>query len=241
LFKKILLVYIFVLFAGLAFAFSQTPSKTFTDIEDMTGWGGCDVCSGPNGNGASTIFWLASNQTTPSKDGSSTEYFLGGSTAYASALWWKQLGTYDSARHFTLEMDYLFKDQTGPQALEIDAAQSLNGKKFFFGTECDVRGVYKNTWLVNDYVNKRWVPTGIPCNGTTAGKWHHVKWELERTSDGRTHFIAVTVDAIRRVVNRYFQPKATTAHELNVAFQLDGNKYMTNFGVWIDNFSLTCW
>jgi hypothetical protein len=68
-----------------------------------------------------------------------------------------------------------------------------------------------------------------------------LKWEFERTTDGRTHFIAVTVDAIRKVVDRYFQPKVSTAHEMNVAFQLDGNKYMTNFSTWVDNFSLTAW
>lgn len=239
MFKRLAIVLVLV---GLTatFASSQT-TKQFSDIEDMSSWGGCDACSGPNAQGASAVFWLAHNQTTPSKDGSSTQFFIGGATPYASALWWKQLGAYDAARHFTLEMDYVFQNQSGPQALEIDAAQSLNGKKFFFGTECDVRGTYKNTWLVNDYVSHQWVPTGIPCYGTTANRWHHLKWEFERTTDGRTHFVAVTVDGIRRVVNRYFQPKTTSAHELNVSFQLDGNKYMTDFSVWIDNLTLNCW
>ena len=235
-----LVILVLICLAGAGFA--QTPtSKIFPDIEDLPGWGGCDVCSGPNAQGASIVYWLAQNQTSPSKDGSSTQYFVGGSTPYGSAMWWKQLGIYDTARHFTLEMDYYFKDQTGPQAFEIDAAQSLNGKKFFFGTECDVRGTYKNTWLVNDYVNNKWIPTGIPCYGTTAGKWHHLKWEFERTTGGRTHFIAVTVDTVRKVVDRYFQAKTSSAHEMNVAFQLDGNKYMTDFSVWVDNFSLTAW
>jgi hypothetical protein len=233
---------IFCVFCIAAGASAQTTtSKKFSAIDDMSGWGGCDVCSGPKAQGASIVYWLAQHQTSPSKDGGSNQYFVGGTTPYGSALWWKQLGPYDAARHFNLEMDYYFKNQSGPQALEIDAAQSLNGKKFFFGTECDVLGTYKNTWLVNDYVNHKWVPTGIPCYGTTAGKWHHLKWEFERTTDGRTHFVAVTVDSVRQVVNRYFQAKSSSAHELNVAFQLDGNKDMTDFSVWVDNLSLSCW
>jgi hypothetical protein len=29
--------------------------------------------------------------------------------------------------------------------------------------------------------------------------------------------------------------------ELNVAFQMDGNKYMTDYSVWLDKVSLTAW
>lgn len=218
---------------------SPTPKRVYSDIDQMTGWEHCDVCAGAGGQGPTTVYWQAQFQTSPSLDGSSSQFFLGGATPYANALWWKQLGSNDSVRFFTYEMDFYFTDYNAIQALEFDVNQSLGGKKYIFGTECD----FKNTkmWRVWDY-NLRWISTGIPCAAQmTANRWHNLKWEFERTTGGKTRFIAVTLDGVRKVVERTLTPQPSSARELNVAFQMDGNVTMTDYHVWVDRIKLTAW
>jgi len=214
--------------------------KTFSHIQNMTKWESCDVCSGAGGNGSTAVYWQAQFQTTPSMSGSATEFHYGGSDPYSSALWWEPLGSYPSYSHFNYELDFYLNDSTAPQALEFDVNQALNGYKYIFGTECNLRGTYKGYWRVYD-ATEHWQNTGVPCTGITGKKWHHLKWEFARTSGGHTHFIAVTVDGTRRSVNRYYTRRASGVKELNVAFQTDGNKYGTPYSVWVDNVKLVAW
>jgi hypothetical protein len=216
-----------------------STGKVFSNVEDVTNWESCSVCAGAGGSGPTTPHWMAQFQTAPSLDGSSAEFFLGGSTPYAAALWWKQLGPIDAATHFVYEMNYYLTDATAPQALEFDANQSVNGKKYIFGTECDFHGA--KTWRIWDYT-LHWQDTGVSCTAAqTAKVWHSLRWEFERTSGGHTHFIAVTVDGVRRVINRYYNPQPSSVRELNVAFQMDGNSTMTDYHVWVDKIKFSAW
>ncbi len=224
-------------FTGLS---SAQTKKVFSHIEQMSGWTSCDVCSGAGGAGSTTVHWQAQFQATPSLSGASSEFYFGGPTKYSSALWWKQLGALPTASHFTYDLQFYIADITSPQAVEFDVNQSLNGKKYVFGTECDLRGTYKGYWRVYD-AKLHWQNTGVACEGITASKWHHLTWELQRTSAGQTNFIAVTVDGVRRVVNRYYTPETSSAKELNVAVQTDGDQYATPFSLWVDDITLTAW
>lgn len=215
-----------------------STATVFSQIEDMTGWQNCDSCAGAGGTGPTAPHWMAQYQTTPSLDGSSAEFFLGGSTAYSNALWWKQLGAIDSVTHFVYDLNFYFVNASAPQALEFDVNQSVNSHKYIFGTECDFTGV--KHWKTWDYY-LHWQDTGIPCTALTAKVWHHLVWEFERTSGGKTHFIAVTVDGVRTSINRYYNPAPSSVRELNVAFQMDGNKYMTDYNVWLDKVKLSVW
>jgi hypothetical protein len=230
---------ILIIVASCTYSSAQT-TKTFTHIEQMAPWKSCDVCSGSGGAGSTATHWQAQFQSTPSLSGASSEFYFGGTAPYSSALWWEQLGALPSASHFTYDLQFFITDATAPQALEFDVNQSVNGKKYIFGTECDLRGTNKGYWRVYDAV-LHWQNTGVACAGITANSWHHLKWELERTSDGHTHFIAVTVDGVRRVVNRYYTPRASSTSELNVAVQTDGNKSPNQYSVWLDNVTLTAW
>ncbi len=216
------------------------PTATvFSLIEDMTNWKSCDACAGAAGQGPATPHWMAQFQTTPSLDGSSAEFFVGGTNPYGAALWWRQLGPIDTVTHFVYDMNFYLNDVTAPQALEFDVNQSLNGKKFIFGTECDFHGA--RTWRIWD-ATLHWQDTGISCTAIqTAKVWHSLRWEFERTSGGKTHFIAVTVDGVRHVVDRFYNPKASSVRELNVAFQMDGTKLMTDYHVWVDKIKLSVW
>jgi hypothetical protein len=42
-------------------------------------------------------------------------------------------------------------------------------------------------------------------------------------------------------INRYYAPRASSASELNVAFQMDGNYAATSYKVWLDKVTLTAW
>ena len=214
-------------------------AKVFSKIEELTNWQSCDACAGANGAGPPTPHWMAQFQTTPALDGASTEFFVGGTNPYGAALWWKQLGPIDTATHFVYDMSFYLTDVTAPQALEFDVNQSVNGKKFIFGTECDFHGA--QTWRIWD-TTLHWQDTGVSCAAAqTAKVWHSLRWEFERTSDSRMRYIAVTVDGARRVINRYYQPKASSVRELNVAFQMDGNKTMTDYHVWVDKIKFSVW
>jgi len=216
------------------------PTATvFSKVEEMTNWQSCDVCAGAGGNGPTTPHWMAQFQTSPSLDGASAEFFVGGSTPYAAALWWKQLGPIDSVTHFVYDMNFYLTDSTAPQALEFDVNQSVNGKKYIFGTECDFHG--NQTWRVWDS-SLHWQDTGVSCAAAHSAKvWHSLRWEFERTSGWHTHFIAVTVDGVRKSVDRFYNPQASSVRELNLAFQMDGNSTMTDYKVWVDKVKLSVW
>jgi hypothetical protein len=62
-------------------------------------------------------------------------------------------------------------------------------------------------------------------------------WEI---TSNKTHFISVTVDGVKHYVNQYHTPKPSSTPKLTVAFQMDGNKYMTNY-TWLDKVKLTYW
>jgi hypothetical protein len=216
-----------------------STATVFSKIEEMTNWQSCDVCAGAGGSGPTTPHWMAQFQTSPSLDGASTDFFLGGTTSYAAALWWRQLGAIDSATHFVYDTNFYFTDPTAPQALEFDVNQSVNGKKYIFGTECDFHG--NQTWRVWD-TSLHWQDTGVSCVAAqTAKVWHSLRWEFERTSGGHMHYIAVTVDGVRRSVERFYNPQASSVRELNVAFQMDGDKTMTDYHVWLDKVKLSAW
>ena len=52
-------------------------SKTWYDIEEMDGWQQCDRCAGVGGNGPTAEYWMRKNQSSPSQDGHSRQFFLG--------------------------------------------------------------------------------------------------------------------------------------------------------------------
>lgn len=217
---------------------SVPPLATYLDIDQMTSWANCDACAGANGNGPSTPHSLTQNEASPSMDGKSAEFWIGPTVKYASALWWKQLGAQPAATKFTYDLYFYLKNPAAAQALEFDANQTLNGKQYVMGTECNIKGTKQ--WDVWDD-NLHWIATGIPCTAPTAYTWHHLVWEFARTSDGKTQFISVTLDGNKSYVNKALTPRPKSGAELNVAVQLDGNSTATAYSMWVDKIKLTIW
>jgi len=216
-----------------------STAKVFTNIEQMSGWESCTVCAGPGGQGNPVPYSMTRGQSSPSLDGSSTKFWIGGTTPYGAALWWKQLGADDSKRNFVFDMYFYMTNPSASQALEFDMNQAVGGKRYIFGTQCDYKD--HKTWDVFDGVARKWISTGIPCAVPAAYKWHHVVFEFQRTSDNRVKFVSVTLNGKKSYFNKSYAPHNSSVRELNVAFQMDGNKTMTDYSVWVDKMKMSTW
>ena len=221
----------------LIFVANASATSTYSSIQKSK-WTSCTVCAGKNGSGPSASYSQTTYVSSPSMTGSSSKFSIGGSTPYANALWWKQLGGNSSAHNFKYDLYFYLKNPTAAQALEFDVNQSVGGHKYIFGTECNIKG--SHTWRVWSAATS-WVSTGIPCGMPSAYKWHHLTWNFQRTSTGKVKFVSVTLDGKTSYVNRTYSPKSSGVSELNVAFQMDGNKDMTDYQVWLDKVTLTAW
>jgi hypothetical protein len=219
-----------LLLAGSALA------TTYSGIQKMSGWQSCSGCAGGAGTASFSMLRYIS---PPSLDGASAQFNLGGSTPYSNALWWKQLGANSSAHNFTYDVYFYLKAPSYAQALEFDVNQSVNGHKYVFGTECDIKWLH--VWQIYDSYHRRWVPTSVPCYQPSAYTWHHLTLELQRTSGGQAHFVSVTLDNNKHYFNKYFSPQGSSVTEINVAFQMDGDKYQQHYSTWLDKVSLTYW
>lgn len=214
----------------------SASATDFTKIDQMSGWSSCGSCAGIGGNGPKVPYSMKEGVAVPSMDGRSVQFNLGGTKPYGAAIWWKQLGAHNATHHFVYDLYFYIKNPAASQALEFDINQSVNGRKWIFGTQCNIKG--SHTWDVWDTPNHRWVHTGIGCSAPPAYKWNHLTIEAERVN-GKAHFISITLNGKKGYVNKYFGSKSGPAGELNVAFQMDGNSTQTDYSVWLDNVSLT--
>lgn len=209
-------------------------AQTKTQIQRMPGWQQCTSCAGKAGTGPTSSISTTQGIRSPSLSGSSMQFSLRPSTAFANALWWKQLGAAPAATRFTYSLDFYIETPQYSQALEFDVNQSVNGKKFIFGTECSMG---RHEWDVYDDAGHRWVHSGIACH-VSASKWHHLRWELQRVGS-QVHYISVTLDGVQHLVNRSYGSRPSGVHELNIAFQMDGNRNHNAYKTWLDNVSLS--
>ena len=226
------------LVALLSMAPAASAQKVISNIDQMSGWDHCTVCAGANGKGSTARFSMTQGVRSPSVDGRGINFFLGGTNNFSNALWWKQLGGKSSAHHFVYDIYFYLKTPGAAQALEFDVNQSVGGHKYIFGTECSMKS--SKTWRIWS-AGTSWTSTGIPCGVPAAYKWHHLTWEFERTTGNKVKFVAVTLDGRKHYVNRTFNPKSSGVSELNVAFQMDGDRNQTDYSTWVDKVSLKYW
>jgi hypothetical protein len=218
---------------------TPTTGTTISNIDQMTGWQSCTVCAGAGGNGPVAPFSITQFISSPSMDGQSAHFWIGGSTPYSDALWWKQLGAQAGATHFVYDVYFYYKNANAPQALEFDVNQSVGGIKYIFGTQCDIRGSHQ--WDVWDGAAKKWVPTGIACPAPPTYTWNHLTLEFYRSGYNQGTFVSVTLNGVKSYINRTYNQIASGASELNIAFQMDGNGSQVDYDVWLDKASLRYW
>jgi hypothetical protein len=170
-------------------------------------------------------------------DGKAAHFWIGGKTPFGDALWWEELGANAGASHFIYDLYFYYTNPGAVQALEFDGNQSVDGKKYIFGHQCNVAA---GQWDVWNTAGSAWVHTGISCSAPPAYTWNHLVLEFER-ANGEAHFIAVTLNGNKSYINRYYNPISAGGGELNVAFQMDENRNATNYDVWLDKVTLIAW
>ena len=188
------------------------------------------------GNAASS---KTDNQSNPSRDGSSSKFYIGGSTGYSNALWWKTLDPNPTPTHFLYDLWFYIDNPDASQALEFDVNQTFGGTRFTWGTECNFKDTHK--WDIWDPKAGKWVPTQFDCNPFSANTWHHLVWQFERVN-GQVHYVALTIDGQTLNVDTYYEPQGgVMGNEVDVAFQLDGDNKQTPYNVWLDQVNLSEW
>jgi hypothetical protein len=207
------------------------------NIDQMTGWESCTVCAGINASGPVATYSMVENQASPSLDGRSAKFSISGSTPYSDALWWKQLGAADFATNLKYDVDFYITNPGVAQALEFDNNQSNGAHKFIYGTQCNIKGGHWDVW---GNAAGNWISTGIACSAPTAFQWHHLTWEFKRTSTN-VIFVGFTYDGVTHYVNRSYPARNSSVHEMNVAFQMDGDFAMHAYSTWLDRVTLTYW
>lgn len=232
------LVLIIALTMAVAAVPSATAQTTITQIQAMSGWSSCTTCAGAGGAGSTAKFYMVQNQSSPSLTGHSTKFFLGGSTPYSDALWWKQLGAHNTVTHFQYDVYFYLTTPQYAQSLEFDVNHKNGYRWFIFGTQCSARG--DHTWDVWDGAAARWRSTGIGCSAPSAYKWHHLTWHLYRDSY-YVHFVSLTLDGVTHYVNRAYGSKASSSQGMTVAFQMDGDYAQHDYNAWLDKVSLKYW
>jgi hypothetical protein len=70
--------------------------------------------------------------------------------------------------------------------------------------------------------------------------WHHLTWEFQRTATN-VIFVGFTYDGVTHYVNRSYPARGSSVHEMNVAFQMDGDFAMHAYSTWLDKVTLTYW
>jgi hypothetical protein len=208
-----------------------------SNIDQMTGWESCTVCAGANANGPVATYSMVENQASPSLDAHSAKFTISGTTPYSDALWWKQLGAADSATHLKYDVDFYITNPGVSQALEFDSNQSNAIHKFIYGTQCNIKGGHWDVW---GNAAGNWISTGIACSAPTAFVWHHLTWEFQRTSTN-VIFVGFTYDGVTHYVNRSYPARGSSVHEMNVAFQMDGDSVMHAYSTWLDKVTFTYW
>lgn len=208
-----------------------------SNIEQMPSWDSCTVCAGAGAAGPVATYSMVENQASPSLDGNAAMFSISGKTPYSDALWWKQLGAVDTATHLKYDVDFYITNPGVAQALEFDNNQSNGAHKFIFGTQCNIKAGHWDVW---GNAAGNWISTGVACSAPTAFTWHHLTWEFQRTATSVV-YIGFTYDGVTHYVNRTYPARGSGVHELNVAFQMDGDSAMHAYSTWLDRVTLTYW
>jgi hypothetical protein len=217
-------------------------AKVFTNIEDRK-YEDCTACAADPDDPSPPIaqYWRAHWQTSPSLSGSSTKFWIGGSTPYANSLHWTKFGNQGWAKNFLWEFYvYVKEDSYKAQNIEFDVWQSVGGRKYMWGSQCNYS---KGIWQAWNEPYNKWVDLpNVPCTKFPAGKWTRVVWYVQRTSDNKLRYVTLKVGDKTYNINMYQPSKSTNwADSSGVQFQQDLNYNADDHSMWVDKVKLTIW
>ena len=212
-------------------------TSTYSDVDQMSGWQACSNCAGASGQqDAPNSF--SQFQASPSMDGKSMKFWIGGTTPYRNALWYKGFGP-NSSQHFVYDVYFYLTNPNFSEALEFDMNQYIGGKQYIFGHQCSPK--WSKTWDTWNQVTGHWESTGIACPVFQAYKWNHVQIEVERTSSSQLHYVAITYNGVKNYVNRYRYPTGSSWNGFSIDFQMDGDSAQDDYSAWLDKLNVNYW
>lgn len=233
----------------------SSGSKTFYNLQASGGWKGYgelapkyDICTSCSG-----VSWsLAQGVSSPSMDGKSAKFSIGGSTPYSDVLWNNHLigdgtsqGMPDSnhsivpnVHNFIYDTYFYSYDLNNSENIEFDVAQFFNGMGFMYGTQCEVTN--GGVWDVWDPANGKWIKTSIPCK-PLPNAWNHVVIQMQRTSDNKVLYKSFTLNGETHDVNWAYSHFSVPGgwYGIVLNFQLDGNYKQWDYSVYLDKLNLT--
>lgn len=218
---------------------------TISSIQNLPGWQSCSatfptgsgrdgqICAAGLGTAQST---MTEGQSTPSMDGKSAKFTMGGPTPYSNELYFNALAGGDNVTHFIYDLYFYIDNPTASQALEFDINQTFGGNRWVWGSECNFNGSGKwDIW--NDLTG--WQPTQFDCVPFPANTWIHLVWNVERVGN-QVHYISLTIGNQVLNVDTYYPNQPNwTLEEIDVAFQMDGNYMQQPYNVWLDQVNMT--
>jgi hypothetical protein len=211
-------------------------AKVYSNIEQMDGW---DSCTGCAGGGEEAKYSMTRGQSSPSLDGNSTKFWIGGSTSYSHGLWWRRMASDTSSTNFVFELAVYIKEPSNSQGLEFAANQLKNDRWYKFSTQCSFSS--PTEWRVWDSRYSTWRGTGIACPRPKAYTWTTYRFEYKR-EDGKAKFVSITVNGKKYYVNRSFYPQLKDGSgSIGIHYQMNGNKYQADYTTWVDKMKLTVW
>jgi hypothetical protein len=227
--------------AALLFAVSMITmlagaQTTFSNIEAMSGWHACSDCAGAGGN---ATYSMVQGISSPSLNGNSTKFSLGGTTPWSHALFYKTVSGNSTATHFIYDLYYYYTTPQASSGMEF----AFNQRKGYQWYKWDLQCSYlSGIWRVYDDKNKKWIDTSISCNRPSAYSWTHLILEGTRSS-GKVVYVAVTVNGTKHYFNRsvYPQQMSSTASQVGIRYQINGDGSQTDYSTWGNKFKLTYW
>jgi hypothetical protein len=206
------------------------------DSFPISGWQTCGTCgnTGGSGNGA-TANYSVLDATTPSVDGDASKFSIQALDPYANAYWWYvSSATYAASKHVAYEFQLYIPSaaRDASQAVEFEFQQSSGGVTYNFAWQANFGS---NVWRNFDYLNRAWVATTVPLTELTPDTWHKIRVEGTRTDTTVTN-TSISIDGNVHTVNSQFAAKTTgNADKFTNAFQLDSDKNMDPYAVYVDS------
>lgn len=235
---------------------TSQAQTTISGIQNMSGWQSCSatfpagsqragqLCAAGLGTAVST---MTENQSTPSMDGKSAQFSIGGPTGYSNELYFNPIAGGNNVSNFTYDLYFWIDNPDAPQALEFDLNQAYddtglgNPQRWVWGSECNFKGETPPQWDIWDDSTQRWQPTSVPCNTFPANSWNHLIWTFQRVG-GQVYYNTLTVNGTAYQVNTYFDNQSGwTLEEIDTAFQMDLDSNADPYNVWLDEVNLTAY
>lgn len=214
----------------------------FQRIEEMTGWLTCGACGNTGATGALANYSMTRGITTPSEDGSSSQFSISGRNPYVNGYWHiphPPITSQINALAYSFDIFIPAGNENAPQAIEFECQQILNGWIYNFAWQANYSG---GTWRIFNYGTSAWEDTGIPLTKFTPNTWHHIVAVYH--NDVQKHLVfhdGLFVDGVPHVVNRVHSAKYTGnfTPQFTNAFQLDTDSRPTAYSVYVDNMRVT--